>query len=226
MTASLIDGKAIAADVRADVAKAVSALPSPPTLAVVLVGEDPASQVYVRNKGKATISAGMGSIERRLAHSAAQAEVEAEIARLNADPDIDGILLQLPLPHGLDADAAIAKIDPAKDVDGLTETSAGRLLLGKPGLAPCTPTGCVILAKRALGDDLSGKHVVVVGRSILVGKPAALLFLAENCTVSIAHSRTADLPALCREADILVPAVGEEQKGCGFADEDGAPHDN
>ncbi|MEO1404986.1 MAG: bifunctional methylenetetrahydrofolate dehydrogenase/methenyltetrahydrofolate cyclohydrolase FolD [Pseudomonadota bacterium] len=211
MTASLIDGKAIAADVRADVAAAVSQLPAQPTLAVVLVGDDPASQVYVRNKGKATVNAGMKSIERRLPAAASQSDVEAEITALNADPDVDGILLQLPLPDGLDADAAIEQIDPAKDVDGLTETSAGRLLLGKRGLAPCTPTGCVILAKRALGDDLSGKHVVVIGRSILVGKPAALLFLAENCTVSIAHSRTADLPALCREADILVPAVGRPE---------------
>ncbi|MEM6412267.1 MAG: bifunctional methylenetetrahydrofolate dehydrogenase/methenyltetrahydrofolate cyclohydrolase FolD [Pseudomonadota bacterium] len=211
MTAALIDGKAVAADVRADVATAVSRLPGQPTLAVVLVGEDPASQVYVRNKGKATVNAGMQSIERRLPATASQSDVEAEIATLNADPEVDGILLQLPLPDGLDADAAIEKIDPSKDVDGLTETSAGRLLLGKPGLAPCTPTGCVILAKRALEDDLSGKQVVVVGRSILVGKPAALLFLAENCTVSIAHSRTADLPALCREADILVPAVGRPQ---------------
>ncbi|MEM7004437.1 MAG: bifunctional methylenetetrahydrofolate dehydrogenase/methenyltetrahydrofolate cyclohydrolase FolD [Pseudomonadota bacterium] len=211
MTAALIDGKAVAADVRADVATAVSRLPGQPTLAVVLVGEDPASQVYVRNKGKATVNAGMQSIERRLPATASQSDVEAEITALNADPEVDGILLQLPLPDGLDADAAIEKIDPSKDVDGLTETSAGRLLLGKPGLAPCTPTGCVILAKRALEDDLSGKQVVVVGRSILVGKPAALLFLAENCTVSIAHSRTADLPALCREADILVPAVGRPQ---------------
>lgn len=211
MTAALIDGKAVAADVRTDVATAVSRLPGQPTLAVVLVGEDPASQVYVRNKGKATVNAGMQSIERRLPATASQSDVEAEITALNADPEVDGILLQLPLPDGLDADAAIEKIDPSKDVDGLTETSAGRLLLGKPGLAPCTPTGCVILAKRALGDVLSGKQVVVVGRSILVGKPAALLFLAENCTVSIAHSRTADLPALCRKADILVPAVGRPQ---------------
>ncbi|MEO1321763.1 MAG: tetrahydrofolate dehydrogenase/cyclohydrolase catalytic domain-containing protein, partial [Pseudomonadota bacterium] len=140
-----------------------------------------------------------------------QAEVEAQIAALNADPEVDGILLQLPLPKGMNEAAAIEQIDPAKDVDGLTEASAGRLVLGKPGLRPCTPTGCVILAKSALGDDLSGKHVVVIGRSILVGKPAAMLFLAENCTISIAHSRTADLPALCREADILVPAVGRPE---------------
>jgi len=211
MTASLIDGKAIAADVRAGVATAVAELPGQPTLAVVLVGGDPASQVYVRNKGKATVKAGMRSLERRLPDTATQAEVEATISELNADSEVDGILLQLPLPSGLDANTAIQLIDPDKDVDGLTEVSAGRLSLGKPGLRPCTPTGCVILAKRALGEDLSGKHAVIIGRSILVGKPVALLFLAENCTVTIAHSRTADLPAVCRQADILVPAVGRPQ---------------
>jgi methylenetetrahydrofolate dehydrogenase (NADP+)/methenyltetrahydrofolate cyclohydrolase len=186
-------------------------LPGVPVLAVVLVGEDAASEVYVRNKVKATGEAGMVSRHHRLAASATQAEVEALIAALNADPEVDGILLQLPLPAGLDADAAIELIDPAKDVDGLTEISAGRLSLGKPGLRPCTPVGSVILAKRALGESLSGKHAVVIGRSILVGKPAALLFLAENCTVTIAHSRTQDLAAVCREADILVPAVGRPE---------------
>jgi methylenetetrahydrofolate dehydrogenase (NADP+)/methenyltetrahydrofolate cyclohydrolase len=178
---------------------------------VVLVGDDPASQVYVRNKGKATVEAGMLSRHHALPADATQAEVEAVIANLNADPSVDGILLQLPLPKGLDADAAIARIDPAKDVDGLTEISTGRLALGKPGLRPCTPAGCVIMAKHALGDNLSGKHVVVIGRSILVGKPTAQLFLAENCTVTIAHSRTKDLPAVCRLADILVPAVGQPE---------------
>ena len=153
----------------------------------------------------------MVSVHHRLPATASQTEVEDLIAGLNADDSVDGILLQLPLPKGLDADAAIERIDPSKDVDGLTEVSAGRLSLGKPGLRSCTPSGCVIMAKRALGDDLSGKHVVVIGRSILVGKPAALLFLAENCTVTIAHSRTKDLPAVCREADILVPAVGRPQ---------------
>lgn len=211
MSASRIDGQAIAADVRAGVAKAVSQLPGQPTLAVVLVGEDPASQVYVRNKIRQTEEAGMVSVHHRLPADVSQQEVEDLIARLNADDKVDGILLQLPLPAGLDADAAIERIDPDKDVDGLTEVSAGRLALGKPGLRPCTPVGCVILAKRALGDDLSGKHVVVIGRSILVGKPAATLFLAENCTVTIAHSRTKDLPAVCREADILVPAVGRPE---------------
>lgn len=208
MGAENIDGKAVAASVRADVARAVEGLPGQPSLAVVLVGEDPASQVYVRSKIRMTEEVGMTSVHHRVPETISQAELEALITSLNADDDVDGILLQLPLPEGLDSDSAIEKIDPSKDVDGLTETSAGRLVLGKPGLTPCTPTGCVILAKAALGDNLSGKHVVVIGRSILVGKPAALLFLAENCTVTIAHSRTADLPGLCRTADILVPAVG------------------
>lgn len=211
MSAVRIDGHAISADVKAGVGRAVAALPSAPCLAVVLVGDDPASEVYVRNKGKATVEAGMISRHHRLPADATQAEVETVIAGLNADPEVDGILLQLPLPAGLDADAAIEMIDPAKDVDGLTEISAGRLSLGKPGLRPCTPSGCVIMAKRALGDDLSGRQVVVIGRSILVGKPAALLFLAENCTVTIAHSRSKDLAALCRTADILVPAVGRPE---------------
>lgn len=211
MTAVKIDGTAVAADVRSAVATAVSTLPGQPCLAVVLVGEDPASEVYVRNKVKMTQAAGMVSIHHRLPATASQGEVERLIESLNADADVDGILLQLPLPKGLDADAAIEKIHPDKDVDGLTEVSAGRLSLGKPGLRPCTPAGSVILAKRALGEDLSGKHVVVIGRSILVGKPAALLFLAENCTVTIAHSRTADLANVCRSADILVPAVGRPE---------------
>jgi methylenetetrahydrofolate dehydrogenase (NADP+)/methenyltetrahydrofolate cyclohydrolase len=208
MSAQRIDGTGVAADVRAKVAEAVKALPGQPALAVVLVGEDPASQVYVRSKVRLTEEAGMVSVHHQLPATATQAEVENLIASLNADDSIDGILLQLPLPKGLDEHSAIECIDPDKDVDGLTEVSAGRLTLGKPGLRPCTPNGCVILAKSALGDDLSGRHVVVIGRSILVGKPAALLFLAENCTVTIAHSRTADLPAVCRTADILVPAVG------------------
>jgi methylenetetrahydrofolate dehydrogenase (NADP+)/methenyltetrahydrofolate cyclohydrolase len=211
MSAARIEGKTVAASVRADVAQAVRALPAQPTLAVVLVGEDPASQVYVRSKIRMTEEVGMRSVHHRVGADISQAELEALITSLNEDEDVDGILLQLPLPEGLDSDAAIERIDPDKDVDGLTETSAGRLVLSKSGLTPCTPTGCVILAKSALGDDLSGKHVVVVGRSILVGKPAALLFLAENCTVTIAHSRTADLPALCRTADILMPAVGRPQ---------------
>lgn len=212
MTAEIIDGKAIAAELRKQVAADVAALKDAhgvtPGLAVVLVGEDPASQVYVRSKVKQTEEAGMRSIHHHVSADITQSDLEALIERLNADDTVDGILLQLPLPNGLDADSAIEKISPDKDVDGLTEASAGRLSLGKPGLRPCTPSGCVTLAKSALGDDLSGKHCVVVGRSILVGKPAALLFLEQNCTVTIAHSRTKDLPAVCREADILIPAVG------------------
>ncbi len=211
MVAERIDGKAVAAGLRSRVAAAVAGLPAQPALAVVLVGNDPASEVYVRSKIRLTGEVGMRSIHHRLPDTASQVEVENLIAALNADLDIDGILLQLPLPAGLDADAAIERIDPAKDVDGLTETSAGRLALGKPGLRPCTPTGCVLLARAALGDTLAGRHVVVIGRSILVGKPAAMLFLAENCTVTLAHSRTRDLPALCRTADILVPAVGRPE---------------
>jgi methylenetetrahydrofolate dehydrogenase (NADP+) / methenyltetrahydrofolate cyclohydrolase len=211
MTAVRISGSEVAADVRVKVAAEVAKLPVKPCLAVILVGEDPASEVYVRGKLKDTEEAGMVSVHHRLPATASQQEIEELIASLNADDKVDGILLQLPLPKGLDPDAAIERIDPSKDVDGLTEVSAGRLSLGKPGLRSCTPSGCVIMAKRALGEDLSGKHVVVIGRSILVGKPAALLFLAENCTVTVAHSRTKDLPAVCREADILVPAVGRPQ---------------
>lgn len=206
-----IDGKQVAADVREKVGAAVSKLPGQPTLAVVLVGEDAASEVYVRNKVRQTGGAGMRSLHHHLPADASQDDVETLISSLNGDDEVDGILLQLPLPQGLDEQRAIECIAPAKDVDGLTEASAGRLVLGKDGLRPCTPTGCVILAKSVLGEDLSGKNVVVIGRSILVGKPAALLFLAENCTVTVAHSRTKDLAALCRTADILVPAVGRPQ---------------
>lgn len=211
MPAQLIDGRIVSEKVRAGAAAAVAKLPGRPCLAVVLVGDDPASALYVKSKREKTEAAGMRSITRRFPASATQAEIEAELTRLNADPDVDGILLQLPLPKGLNEASALACIDPAKDVDGLTELSAGRLVLGKPGLKPCTPVGCVIMAKHALGNDLSGRNVVVIGRSILVGKPVSLLFLAENCTVTIAHSKTADLPALCRTADILVPAVGRPE---------------
>jgi methylenetetrahydrofolate dehydrogenase (NADP+) / methenyltetrahydrofolate cyclohydrolase len=214
MTARLIDGKAIAAQVDEAVTRAVSALVSvhgaAPCLAVVLVGEDPASQIYVRNKGKRTTAAGMRSLEYRLSANVDQATLEVQVKALSADPEVDGILVQLPLPKGLDSDAVIACIDPAKDVDGLTEVSAGRLVLGRQGLVACTPTGCVILAKQTLGD-LTGLHVVIIGRSILVGKPAGLLFLAQNCTVTLAHSRTKDLAAVCRTADVLVPAVGRPE---------------
>jgi methylenetetrahydrofolate dehydrogenase (NADP+)/methenyltetrahydrofolate cyclohydrolase len=214
MSAEIIDGKAVAAeiDVRAGEAGAELArkLGRAPCLAVVLIGEDPASQVYVRNKVRRTEAAGLTSIEIRKPADVSEAETIEIVRKLNADPDVDGILVQLPLPDHIDANAVIETIDPDKDVDGLTEASAGRLVLGKRGLRPCTPTGCVDLAKRALGD-LSGKSVVVIGRSILVGKPAALLFLEQNATVTIAHSRTADLPGLARTADILVPAVGRPE---------------
>lgn len=210
MSAVKIDGKAYAEILRGRVADAVASLPSQPTLAVVLVGEDPASQVYVANKAKFTVETGMRSLEHKLTVDVNEDTLIRLVRTLNEDPDVDGILVQLPLPKGLNSDRVIAEIHPDKDVDGLTEASAGRLSLGKPGLRPCTPTGCVMLAKDQLGD-LSGKHCVVLGRSILVGKPAALLFLEQNCTVTIAHSRTKDLPAVCREADILVPAVGRAQ---------------
>jgi len=214
MGARIIDGKAIAEavdqEVARDVGRLVQTYGTPPCLCVVLVGDDPASQVYVRNKGRRTQATGMVSREIKLPASVGQAELESQVRALSADPDVDGILVQLPLPAGLNSDAVIACIEPAKDVDGLTEVSAGRLVLGRPGLRPCTPTGCVILAKRTLGD-LTGAHVVVVGRSILVGKPAGLLFLAEDCTVTLAHSRTRDLASVCRSADILVPAVGRPE---------------
>lgn len=208
MTVIRISGKDAAAQLRARVGEIVASRPDKPSLAVVLVGEDPASQVYVRNKIRQTEEVGMSSVHHRLPADITQHELEAVLDDLNRAADVDGILLQLPLPAGLDEAAAIERIDPAKDVDGLTEISAGRLVQGKPGLRPCTPTGCVMLAKQALGNDLSGLNVVVLGRSILVGKPAALLFLAENCTVTLAHSKTRNLAALCRSADILVPAVG------------------
>ena len=213
-TAKIIDGTAGAAEVDAAVTSAASSLSAvlgrAPALAVVLVGEDPASQVYVRNKIRRTEAAGMRSIEHRLDAGVAEAEVLALVEALNADDGVDGILVQLPLPGHMDAARVVETIDPAKDVDGLTARSAGALVQGAPGLRPCTPSGCVWLARQALGD-LSGKSVVVIGRSILVGKPAALLFLQENCTVTMAHSRTADLAKVCAGADILVPAVGRPE---------------
>jgi methylenetetrahydrofolate dehydrogenase (NADP+)/methenyltetrahydrofolate cyclohydrolase len=214
MSARIIDGKAVAADVRARVGQAAAALKSAhgqtPTLAVVLVGEDPASQVYVRSKIKETEAAGMASRHIVLPTDVPEAAVIDQVRALSADPAVDGILVQLPLPKHIDAERVLAVLDPAKDVDGLTEVSAGRLVLGKPGLRPCTPVGCVILAK-TVQPDLKGAHVVVIGRSILVGKPAALLFLEQDCTVTIAHSRTRDLPGVCRGADVLVPAVGRPE---------------
>lgn len=211
MPAEILSGKLIASALRVQIKSIVSRFPDQPTLAVILVGEDPASEVYVRNKIKQTNACGMRSVHEVLPATISQKDLEATIRRLNDDDDVDGILLQLPLPDGLDEASAIECIDPLKDVDGLTEASAGRLSLGKTGLRPCTPTGCVILAKQALGQDLSGKNVVVIGRSILVGKPAALLFLEENCTVTVAHSRTREIEKLCRDADILVAAVGRPE---------------
>ena len=214
MAAALIDGKAFAARLRARVGEQAAAFEAATGrkagLAVVLVGEDPASQVYVRSKGKATLEVGMASFEHRLPEDTSQADLLALVRTLNADPAVDGILVQLPLPAGLDDKAVLETLDPEKDVDGLTPISAGRLALGLPGLVPCTPLGCVMLIKDAVGD-LSGKHAVVIGRSVLVGKPVAQLLLAENCTVTIAHSRTADLPEVVRRADIVVAAVGRAE---------------
>lgn len=212
--ATVIDGKAFAAGLRGRIKDAVPDFVEKtgraPGLAVVLVGDDPASAVYVGSKGKATVAAGMESFEYRLPASAAQDEVEALLAKLNADEAVDGILLQLPLPSHLDEQRAVATIHPDKDVDGLTPVSAGRLALGIPGLVPCTPYGCLLLLQDQLGD-LSGKEAIVVGRSILVGKPMAQLLLGANCTVTMAHSRTKDLPERVRAADIVVAAVGRPE---------------
>ena len=212
--AQIIDGKVTAERLRAEVAQEVAALKAQhglqPGLAVVLVGEDPASQVYVRSKGEHSKAAGMHSVTHRLPAEVSQDELLGLVRQLNADPAIHGILVQLPLPKGLDEKAVIETIDPAKDVDGLHVVNAGRLAQGLPSLVPCTPLGCMIMLRETLGD-LSGKRAVVVGRSVLVGKPVAQLLLAADCTVTIAHSRTQDLPAVCREADILVAAVGRPQ---------------
>lgn len=212
--AAIIDGKAAAAAIDARVAQGAQALAGQlgrkPCLAVVLVGDDPASDVYVRNKVRRTEAAGMTSLEHRRPASLSEADLIALVETLNADDGVDGILVQMPLPAHIDARRVVEAIDPAKDVDGLTAASAGRLVLGAPGLRPCTPTGCVWLAKQALGD-LSGLNAVVIGRSILVGKPAALLLLEQNCTVTLAHSRTRDLAGLCRSADILVAAAGRAE---------------
>jgi methylenetetrahydrofolate dehydrogenase (NADP+)/methenyltetrahydrofolate cyclohydrolase len=212
--AQIIDGKATAERLRAEVAAEVAILKAEhglqPGLAVVLVGDDPASQVYVRSKGEHSKAAGMHSVTHRLPADASQADLLAMVDQLNRDPAIHGILVQLPLPKGLDEKTVIEAIDPAKDVDGLHVVNAGRLAQGLPSLVPCTPLGCMILLRDTLGD-LSGKRAVVVGRSVLVGKPIAQLLLQADCTVTIAHSRTQDLPAVCREADILVAAVGRPQ---------------
>jgi methylenetetrahydrofolate dehydrogenase (NADP+)/methenyltetrahydrofolate cyclohydrolase len=211
MTAEVIDGKAFAAGLRERVAAAVPAFADKvgrkPGLAVVLVGEDPASQVYVRAKGKATLAAGMESFEHRLTADVRQAELVALVRELNGDERVDGILVQLPLPPHIDAGAVIEAIDPAKDVDGFHPANAGRLAAGTAVLVPCTPLGCLMLLKDRLGD-LSGLEAVVIGRSSIVGKPMAQLLLGENCTVTIAHSRTRDLAAVVRRGDIVVAAVG------------------
>ncbi len=212
--ASLIDGKAFAAGLVERVAAASARLEAAhaikPGLAVVIVGEDPASQIYVRNKGETTLRAGMRSETHRMAETAGQHELLALIATLNADPGIHGILVQLPLPAHIDSAAVLGAIDPHKDVDGFHVVNAGRLAVGLPGLVPCTPLGCLMLLKAELGD-LSGLNAVIVGRSNIVGKPMAQLLLGESCTVTVAHSRTRDLPALCRTADILVAAVGRPE---------------
>ncbi|HEY0412045.1 MAG TPA: bifunctional methylenetetrahydrofolate dehydrogenase/methenyltetrahydrofolate cyclohydrolase FolD [Allosphingosinicella sp.] len=214
MSAELIDGRGFAQRLRDRVAEALPAFAEAtgraPGLAVVLVGEDPASQIYVRSKGKATIAAGMASFEHRLANSTTQEELVTLVEALNADEAVDGILVQLPLPAGIDDKAVIDTIDPDKDVDGFHVISAGRLAVGEEGLVSCTPLGCLMLLKDRLGD-LSGLEAVVVGRSNIVGKPMAQLLLRENCTVTIAHSRTRDLPAVVRRGDIVVVAVGRAE---------------
>lgn len=218
MTASVIDGKAFAEGLRARVGTAAAAFEyetgRKAGLAVVLVGEDPASQVYVRSKGKATIAANMESFEHRLSIDTSQADLLALVARLNADDAVDGILVQLPLPPQIDEKAVIDAIDPAKDVDGFNVANAGRLAVGDDALVPCTPLGCLMLLKDRLGD-LIGLEAVVIGRSNIVGKPMAQLLLRESCTVTVAHSRTRDLPAVVRRADIVVAAVGRPEMVTG-----------
>ena len=210
----VIDGKAVAADLRKSIAEAVAKLKSEhaltPGLAVVLVGEDPASQVYVRNKAKQTLECGMNSFEHKLDASTPETDLLALIDSLNKDPAVHGILVQLPLPGHIDSAKVLNAINPDKDVDGFHPVNVGRLATGEPALVPCTPLGCVILAKRALGD-LTGLNAVVVGRSNIVGKPVAQLLLAEHCTVTIAHSRTKDLPKVTAGADLVIAAVGRAE---------------
>jgi methylenetetrahydrofolate dehydrogenase (NADP+)/methenyltetrahydrofolate cyclohydrolase len=212
--AGIIDGKVFAAELRARVANVVSGLKSShglvPGLAVVLVGEDPASEVYVRNKGKQTVEVGMASFEHRLPDKTTEDDLLALIEQLNGDPAVHGILVQLPLPAQIDAHAVINAVDPDKDVDGFHLVNVGRLATGEPGLVPCTPLGCMMLL-RAHAGDLSGQNAVIVGRSNIVGKPMAALLLAAHCTVTVAHSRTKDLIDVCRQADILIAAVGRAE---------------
>ena len=214
MTASIIDGKAFAAGLRARIADHAAAFEQAAGrkagLAVVLVGQDPASQVYVRSKGKATLECGMNSFEHKLPADADEATLLALVEQLNAAPAVDGILVQLPLPAHLDEQKVIATINPDKDVDGFHVTNAGRLAVGLPGFVPCTPLGCLMLLKDQLGS-LSGLDAVVIGRSNIVGKPMAQLLLAESCTVTIAHSRTKNLEDVVRRADIVVAAVGRPE---------------
>ena len=214
MTAAIIDGKAFAATLRAKVGELAAAFEAKAGrkagLAVVLVGEDPASQVYVRSKGKQTVEAGMASFEHKLPAETPEADLLALVEQLNADPAVDGILVQLPLPKHMDEQKVISAINPDKDVDGFHVISAGRLTVGQPGFVPCTPLGCLMLLKDRLGS-LSGLDAVVIGRSNIVGKPMAQLLLAESCTVTIAHSRTKDLPEVVRRADIVVAAVGRPE---------------
>jgi methylenetetrahydrofolate dehydrogenase (NADP+)/methenyltetrahydrofolate cyclohydrolase len=209
--ARIIDGKAFAAGLRARIGRQVAALKARhglvPGLAAVLVGDDPASQVYVRAKEKQTAEAGMASVGRRLDAATSQDELLRAVGELNTDPAVHGILVQLPLPGQIGTSAIIEAVDPAKDVDGFHPVNVGRLVNGEDALAPCTPVGCALMLKDTLGD-LTGLEAVIVGRSAIVGKPMAQLLLAENCTVTVAHSRTRDLAAVCRRADILVAAVG------------------
>ena len=210
----IIDGKAFAAELTARVANVVSSLESShgliPGLAVVLVGEDPASEVYVRNKGKQTVEVGMASFEHRLSDQTTEGELLVLIDQLNSDPTVHGILVQLPLPAQINTHAVINAIDPDKDVDGFNLINVGRLTTGESGLVPCTPLGCMMLLREYAGD-LSGQNAVIVGRSNIVGKPMASLLLAAHCTVTVAHSRTKDLTDVCRQADILIAAVGRAE---------------
>jgi len=209
--ATLIDGKAVAAELRAEIAAEIAAIKAGsgrvPGLHVVLVGEDPASRVYVASKEKLAAAAGMNSVAHRLPAETSEADLLAKLAELNADDAVDGILVQLPLPKHIDSGRIIDAIDPAKDVDGLHPINAGKLAAGKNRLVPCTPLGSMLLLKRVL-PTLSGLEAVVIGRSELVGRPAAQLLLQADCTVTIAHSRTKDLPAVVRRADIVIAAVG------------------
>ncbi|MGH8175138.1 MAG: bifunctional methylenetetrahydrofolate dehydrogenase/methenyltetrahydrofolate cyclohydrolase FolD [Steroidobacter sp.] len=217
MTAALIDGRAVAERLRKRVAQRATKLASQglaPGLAVVLVGEDPASQVYVGSKTRQAQEAGIRNFDHRLPASATTIELIALVNELNARDDVHGILVQLPLPRGVNSSAVLAAIDPAKDVDGFHAFNVGRLALGEDATAPCTPLGCLILIREA-SNDLAGKRALVIGRSNIVGKPMAQLLLQNDCTVTIAHSRTRDLPQLCQESDIVVAAIGRPKAVAG-----------